>query len=127
MARVDVDTSGPIFDGRAKNAAHDFSKKVAEKVAEKGEEMVRQQLHSVIRHPTGYYESHIQTEVLTELNRVITDGGVVYGPWLEGTGSRNDTTRFKGYKTFRLISHELESKTSAIAEQLLPYYTSRME
>jgi len=33
---------------------------------------------------------------------IITDGGKkVYGPWLEGTSSRNQTTRFKGYQSFR--------------------------
>lgn len=28
----------------------------------------------------------------------------VYGDWLEGTSSRNQTTRFKGYNSFRIIN-----------------------
>jgi len=116
-----------MFDGQAKRAAHDFSRKASEKIADEGAEMVRDQLHEVIRHPTGYYESHIQVRVHSELDRVITDGGIVYGPWLEGTSERNNTTRFKGYKTFRLIKQELESKAGDIAERILPLYKSRME
>jgi hypothetical protein len=32
---------------------------------------------------------------------VVTDSGIIYGHWLEGTGSRNRTTRFKGYFMWR--------------------------
>ena len=38
----------------------------------------------------------------------IHDSGVVYGPWLEGTSSRNQTTRFKGYSSFRKVKQWLE-------------------
>jgi hypothetical protein len=42
----------------------------------------------VLQHPTGYYQSKITVERAGTGYRV-TDQGVVYGPWLEGTGSRN--------------------------------------
>ena len=48
----------------------------------------------------GHYRRNIHARQ-RGLNAVITDGGVVYGPWLEGTSSRNSTTRFKGYRSFR--------------------------
>lgn len=127
MADVDITKSGPIFDGRADRAYHDFSRKVAEEVADEGQKMVTDRLHEVIRHPTGYYESHIQVQVQSELNRVITDGGIVYGSWLEGESERNRTTRFKGYRTFRLITQELDKKSGEIAERILPRYIMRME
>ncbi len=49
---------------------------------------------------TGHYRRSIHP-VVKHLHGVITDGGVVYGPWLEGVSSRNQRTRFKGYASFR--------------------------
>lgn len=49
---------------------------------------------------TGHYRQNIHGRV-QHLTGRIDDGGVVYGPWLEGTGSRNASTRFKGYRSFR--------------------------
>jgi hypothetical protein len=50
---------------------------------------------------------------------VVQDGGVIYGPWLEGVGSRNRTTRFKGYFTFRRTTAQLNVRATPIAEELL--------
>ena len=39
--------------------------------------------------------------VRRRLHALISDGGKVYGPWLEGTSPKNKTSRFKGYAQFR--------------------------
>jgi hypothetical protein len=52
---------------------------------------------------------------------------VIYGPWLEGVGSRNRTTRFKGYFTFRRTAQQLKSRSTAVANGVLRRYLSRME
>lgn len=83
--------------------------------------MVQENLHGVIRHPTGYYESQVHAE-----NTTITDGGVIYGPWLEGVGSRNRTTRFKGYFTFRRTTQSIRAKAGEIAESIIGPYLERM-
>jgi hypothetical protein len=83
-------------------------------VAEEGVNRVHSQLQDVLQHPTGYYESQVVTDRSTEESRV-TDGGVVYGPWLEGTGSRNQSTRFKGYRTFRIVTQGLKADAGGIA------------
>lgn len=124
---VDIHTSGPVFDGRAERAAHDYARRVDDEVAEYAAKKVRETLHTVLKHPTGYYESHIRTEHRGELHSIVTDGGVVYGPWLEGVGSRNRTTRFKGYRTFRRVRQLVERDAGSIAERILPEYVSRME
>lgn len=60
-----------------------------------------QNLDQSIRHPTPYYETQLtRTRVNPTVIRV-HDRGVVYGPWLEGTSSRNRTTRFRGYSALR--------------------------
>lgn len=44
---------------------------------------------------------------------VVTDGGIVYGPWLEGAGSRNQTTRFKGYRMWRTTLQNMDRSGAA--------------
>ena len=56
---------------------------------------------------TGHYRRNVNGKV-NGLNGRISDGGVLYGPWLEGVGSRNETTRFKGYGSFRRTAQELQ-------------------
>ncbi|MGW5467686.1 hypothetical protein [Streptomyces chartreusis] len=124
---IDVRTSGPIFDGRAQRAARDYCRRVDNEIAEHAANQVRQTLHTVLRHPTGYYESQIRVEQRGELNSIVTDGGVIYGPWLEGVGSRNRTTRFKGYFTFRRVRQQIQAEAGPLAERILPLYISRME
>jgi hypothetical protein len=43
----------------------------------------------------------------------------VYGPWLEGVGSRNNTTRFKGYHAFRNAAQALQQRFEGMGERLL--------
>lgn len=66
------------------------------------------------RASTGNYRRNISGSV-SQLRAVISDGGVVYGPWLEGVGSRNQSTRFKGYFSFRRTASYL----SGIAAQTI--------
>jgi hypothetical protein len=54
-----------------------------------------------IRHPTPYYETQLTVRPVADTIASVSDRGVVYGPWLEGTSERNRTTRFKGYSALR--------------------------
>lgn len=120
-----MDKHGPVFDGRAAHAAHDLVQHLEEKLAQEGYNDVRRELGHVLKHPTGYYESRIQTDNLGG-ESVIHDGGVIYGPWLEGVGSRNRSTRFKGYFTFRKVAQRLNSRSELIARVIVPRYLRRM-
>lgn len=129
MLRIDIDVSkhGPLFDGRAAVAAHQYARAAEEEIAEVGVNLVRAELGRVLKHPTGYYASQIQTDRAGG-GVVVTDGGVVYGPWLEGVGSRNfPKTRFRGYSTFRRIRVRLDRQAKDIAERVLPRYLRRMQ
>ena len=123
---VDVDRNGPIFDGRASVAMTQFVRAAEDEIAQVGVNMVREQLGRVLQHPTGYYESQIQTD-RSSGGTAVTDGGVIYGPWLEGVGSRNQTTRFKGYFTFRKIGQRVDRQAQYVAERVLPRYLGRIE
>ena len=55
-------------------------------------------------------------------------GGAVYGPWLEGVGSRNATTRFKGYWAFRKATSALDHAIEEIGDRLFrSRYHRRLE
>jgi hypothetical protein len=116
---------GPLFNGQAEHAVNAFIEDAKEQVAQVGVNDVHAELRRVLQHPTGYYESRIQTEQQRN-DVVITDGDVIYGPWLEGTSSRNSTTRFKGYATFRRVTQKLQNKANNIASGVLDKYIGRM-
>jgi hypothetical protein len=121
-----VRLNGPLFDGKATSAVGDFLKDAEQEVGDYAVNAVQARLSRVLKHPTGHYRSRIQTD--RSSNGVgVTDGNVVYGPWLEGVGSRNRRSRFKGYHTFRLVAQEIEHKAAEVAEKQLPKYLGRMQ
>lgn len=122
---VNVETSGPIFNGQAQAALQEFLVDVRQTIGQEGVNMVGQALQGVLKHPTGHYQSQIQTTNRGDTN-VVDDNGVIYGPWLEGVGSRNKTTRFKGYATFRKTTGKLDRKATQIANDVLQKYIGRM-
>lgn len=118
---VSITYHGPIFDGRAEAWAKKDVRDMEHHLADVGADYVRGELHRVLRHETPYYRLQVTTTEYPS-RTTINDGGVVYGPWLEGTGSRNRTTRFKGYATFRRMTALLNSR----AESILQPYIDRL-
>jgi hypothetical protein len=124
--RISSSTSGPIFDGRAARAASQYADHARREIADEGYRMVHQRLRQVLRNPTGYYQSRIAVRQVGSAYEV-HDSRVIYGPWLEGTGSRNfPETRFRGYATFRRTKALLDRRAPGIAQRILPRYTRRM-
>lgn len=116
---VTVSAHGPIFDGTASSEVRAWLNRAVDKVTQIGVDDVHIRLHEVLRHPTGYYESHIRSSSVGS-DRVIDDQRIIYGPWLEGVGSRNSpVTRFPGYFTFRLVKQALQEKVPEIVAPLL--------
>lgn len=74
------------------------------------------ELINVLQHPTGYYESRIVAEPISADQWSINDSNVIYGPWLEGLSSRNQSTRFKGYATFRRVQGRISQKSAEIVQ-----------
>ena len=65
---------------------------------------------------TGNYRRHLH-QWQRELHAFIGDGGVVYGPWLEGTSSRNQVSRFKGYASFRRTAQWMQAQVPRLAKK----------
>lgn len=116
MADDVVIKTGPLFEpGLAETAVRRMTSDWERESAERGAEMVRQNLHAVLRHPTGHYVSKVMAH-RTGGAWAVWDSNVIYGPWLEGVGSRNARTRFKGYATFRKATQALQHEAEALAD-----------
>ena len=128
-ASVRIETSGPLFSANAPNIVRRAAQRTVAQLVEIGESKLDQMLRprpagvflSVSEARTGQaskgnYRRNLHT-VVEDLRGVISDGGVVYGPWLEGTGSRNATTRFKGFSSFRRVGQELEKQVPTVARR----------
>ncbi len=118
MPSARVDFKGPFFEAGRRNAVmRKLEQDTQDEIDQYAVDLVVALLEAVLQHPTGYYQSKIKAHRQTT-HTIIDDGRVVYGPWLEGTGSRNyPVTRFRGYHTFRRAGQILPEKAHAIARR----------
>lgn len=121
-----ITVHGPLFDGRAQMAADDACEESERTVAMEGSAMVRARQGVTFKVQTPYYRVRTQSRKARG-GYIISGPNVPYGHWLEGTGSRNATTRFKGYFIFRTMAAVLRMRAVAIASPIVRrYVNSRM-
>lgn len=139
----DVKTSGPMFDGRAEEALHRGITDTRHRIANKGAILAASALNASIRHHgSGRAERSVTTTDKSKVyetgkyslpvvvgleETVVTTDLATYGPWLEGTGSRNLTTRFKGHHAFRIAGQELKILAGGIADIAMRTYVDEMK
>lgn len=121
----EIKARGPLFDGRTERKVEYSLQATIKYLVEVGWRL----LDSILqKRPRGVYLSVEQAEkgkeskgnyrahlmMTTQGSRYgeIRDGGVIYGPWLEGISTRNQTTRFKGYSAFRRVAQVLRGHTT---------------
>jgi len=125
--KIDVTITGPLFNGQGtKQNIRRWGLRMVQQCIEAGEQRLDMMLRPrsaplgvYLTHAqagrgkasTGHYRRNVHGFQIGLFGR-ISDGGVVYGPWLEGTSSRNKTTRFKGYRSFRR-THQWINKNKA--------------
>lgn len=123
-----LDASGPLVSGLAEQAVRDWTEDVVRALANEGADMLRSTIMAKSGRARGNFQRNIQ--VLQKGPEATIPApmikGVTWGPWLEGTSSRNRSTRFKGYHMFRKTRQELEQKAPEIAEHELQKYLPRM-
>ena len=133
-----LDAKGPLFDKQGPTRLGRAVQGGIRELVQRGEERLAEELRpspggvflSIAeakpgQASTGHYRRSIATK-FTDLSAVITDGRVVYGPWLEGVGSRNQSTRFKGYATFRRTEQWLQTKAEKIFKAHIQRFVTRM-
>ncbi len=124
MVTVIVKEHGALFDGEWKPLLDAGIHSAVGAVGEYAVNAVVQNLDDVLIENTGAYVSTIHSGWEGE-DMSVTDG-TVYGPWLEGLGSRNATTRFPGYWTFRVTTGQVQDRTDAIAEPFISAAVSQI-
>lgn len=120
-----VTFTGPLFDGTSLRIVADMMKAVDTAMGDAGVVLLNDQFDANFQNPTGFYASQVAAKVNTR-GVTIGDGGVVYGPWLEGTGSRNQTTRFKGYQSFRKATQKLDQAAEVITNAAISNYVRQL-
>lgn len=124
---IEITMTGPLFDGRAAAAMQDAADDAREDIAEFAEEHALGLMGASFRHPTGYYEGRVITTRVTSDTSLVHDQGVVYGPWLEGVGSRNfPVTRFRGYSHWRQTKQLAQQRGPAIADRAVQRHLPEM-
>jgi hypothetical protein len=115
MTTKSVRSTGPLFDGRAVQMAKALEGDIVDVVSKIAAHEVARSFRSHVRKPSGHYESTIA------VSRVETDTATVqgmnswYGPWLTGTGSRNESSTFKGYPHFPEGTRRTNDKAARVA------------
>lgn len=116
---VEVDYRGVLFDGALEPQIRAGFHDALHDVANDAKDNILQVFGSVLRtHPTLRLEEGVTVRPVGA-DFIVDDGGVIYGPWIEGVGSRNRTTRFKGYATYRRVAQSVQRRATAIAERAI--------
>lgn len=121
-----VTVSGPIFQPAVVSAAVD---RLCRDIADDGGDAIAAQwlsnLNTSIRVNTGRYVSNINVRAEPH-GALVNDNKVIYGNWLEGTGSRNKTTRFKGYSSLRRAVATVRPRIPAIVAPSVSRFVRRV-
>jgi hypothetical protein len=125
MLDVEIIMRGPVLDGSAPVQVDEWLEQAKDDVAARAYAQVMTNLDQSIKRPTPYYETQIIIQTL-QTDRVVHDRGIVYGPWLEGVSSRNRTTRFKGYASFRRAKQDVGNQVPALLRPSLRNLLERL-
>lgn len=139
MAQViTVTRKGPWFDRLPKEHVRRVADKVMQEVMEAGEARLNTILRprpagvflsleqaGRARYSTGNYRRNLNSRMEAG-EGILSDGGVIYGPWLEGTSSRNQTTRFKGYFSFRQTGQWMQKQVRKIGQRVASRYMGQV-
>lgn len=131
MATTRIKLSGPLFDGQADAAARDFTDSLAHEIASIGRDWIRLEAMGMDksgRGGTGAAAEGVELAGGNGAYRIF--GGIRQGryawPWLEGESRRNQSTKFKGYHTFRRTRLRMRKQVTPFAQAKLEEYLARM-
>lgn len=122
---VTMVVNGPLFTGAVGGMVDAMLEEMMATLAYGGLAQWHQNLDASLVHPTPYYETQITAEPHGD-TWVVHDRGIIYGPWLEGVGSRNKTTRFKGYSALRRAFQDLVQRAPGMLQPVLERWVRRM-
>jgi hypothetical protein len=114
---IHVRLAGPTVEGFATPMVEKMLEGATHEVADYAKFQVMITEEETFINPTGYYTSKTTLTPLSPTSYSLNDGMVIYGPWLEGVGSRNaPVTRFPGYHIYRKTKNSIAQKSKAIVD-----------
>lgn len=125
MFSISTKLLGPLFSGLLQRRIVMAEEDMEKKIAVRGAQKIRARMAVTFRKQRPVYRFKVRANPEPP-GWAIHDQGMVQGPWLEGTGSRNRTTRFKGYRTFRIITQELNNEAPEIANGVVAKWMGGM-
>lgn len=118
MINYRINTRGAAVAGQGNMMLRRFVKDAENTVAVYAEAQVLLRLQRSLKTQTPYYTTRVGIRYRGGVP-VVDDGRVIYGPWLEGVGSRNaPVTRFAGYASFRRTAQLVERNAARITEDV---------
>lgn len=124
--QITIREAGPFFTGNPSAVIAQGLEQAMDDVAQAAYDSVQSMMAGSFQNPTGFYQGQVIVERAGD-TRVVSDQGVIYGPWLEGVGSRNASTRFKGYFHWRRSAQAVNARARAIAEAAISRAVGRLQ
>ena len=138
--QLKTELKGPIFKTVVGRTIRKAGEDAVKELVERGEQLLHEKLR---RGPAGLFKSTAEARrgqastgnylrniegTAENLSGLIHDNEVLYGPWLEGTGSRNSPrSSFKGYSSFRKTAQQLEKEASKILDRHIKRLKRRID
>ena len=123
--RVSIEKAIPDLAKKFENKMPGVIKEIDEAGADYALQELHNRFNQVLKHQTPHYTTHLHV-VKDSRGLAVDDDHIIYGPWLEGVGSRNKTTRFKGYATFRYVSQKVRIHTLDIANKAVAKFVKAL-
>jgi hypothetical protein len=116
---VSVTAIGPVFNGQLQRAIVAGTHEGLVQLGDDAKVNILQVFSDVLRtHPTMRLEGGVRVRPVGA-DFIVDDGGVIYGSWIEGLGSRNRTSRFKGYATYRRVTQALNLRAAQVVAKAI--------
>jgi hypothetical protein len=113
---------GPIADGTATRACTEWAETVTGRLGDEAVDLLRAFPMNKSGRATGAFRETLRA-VRRSPTQVSVTGpqikGVAWSSWLEGTSSRNESTKFRGYHLFRAARLALDKTAPGIGQQVL--------
>ena len=130
MATTKIILSGPLFTGQATEAAREFTDSLANEVAQIGRDWIRLDTERMTKSGSDTGQAAEGVKLSGGNGAYVISGGIHKGkyawPWLEGTSKRNQSTGFKGYKTFSRTRLRMRKQVTPFAQQRIEQYLLMM-
>ena len=118
MITVKAEVKGPLFDARGPDLVRQGLEASTRAIAIEGRRLAVDAMMGSFRHPTPRYWTTVHAQRVDPTLWRVTDTGLPYGHWLEGSGSRNfPVTRFRGYRSFRRAALALAQRLGPAIER----------